>query len=86
MALIDSGTRVRLIGDTLYKEPGEHIQVRMCNNRIFFEESRNIYVKGSTLKSSLKKIHQKRIELLVTTIEISVYQAWSSYIIVIIAY
>ena len=34
MALIDSGSSVNFISDTLYKQLGEQSQIRMCNKNI----------------------------------------------------
>ena len=47
MALIDSGSSVNIIGDTLSKQLGEPSQIRMCNKNIIAANNGKMPIMGS---------------------------------------
>ena len=73
MALIDSGIRVYIIRDTLYKQLGEPSQIRMCNKNIIAASNGKMHVMGSAdIQVQLQKFAcEKTVEFLVTRIEIT---------------
>ena len=48
MALIDSGSSVNLLSETLYQQLGEPSQIRVCNKNIIAANNGKMPVKGST--------------------------------------
>ena len=47
MALIDSGSSVNIISDTLYKQLGEPSQIRMCNKYKIAANNGKMRIMGS---------------------------------------
>ena len=72
MALIDSGSSVNIISDTLYKQLGEQSQIRMCNKNIIAANNWKMLIIGSAdIQVQLQKFTCERtVKFLVTRIEI----------------
>ena len=72
-ALIDSGSSVNLLSDTLYQQLCEPSQIRVCNKDIIAANNGKMPVKGSTdVQVRLQKFTLEiTIEFLMTKIEIS---------------
>ena len=72
-ALIDSGSSVNLLGDTLYQQLGEPSQIRVCKKNIIAANNAKMPVKGSTaIHVQLQKFTPEiTIEFLVNKIEIT---------------
>ena len=73
MALIDSGSSVNIISDTLYKQLGEPSQIRMCNKNIIAANNGKMPIMGSAdIQIQLKKFTcEITVKFLVTRIEIT---------------
>ena len=73
MALIDSGSSVNIISDTLYKQLGEPSQIRMCNKNIIAATNAKMPVMGSAdIQVPLQTFTcEITVEFLVTRIEIT---------------
>ena len=73
MALIDSGSSVDFISDTLYKQLGEPSQIRMCNKNIIAANNGKMPIMGSTdIQVQLQKFTcEITVKFLVTRIEIT---------------
>ena len=71
MALIDSGSSVNIIKDTLYKQLGEPSQIRMCNKNIIAANNEKMSIMGSAdFQVQLQKFTcEITVKFLVTRIE-----------------
>ena len=72
MDLIDSGSSVNIIRDTLYKQLGEPSQIRNCNKNIIAANNGKMPIMGSAdIQVQLQKLTcEKTVKFLVTRIEI----------------
>ena len=73
VALIDSGSSVYIISDTLYKQLREASQIRMCNKIIIAANNGKMPIMGSAdIQVQLQKFTcEIRVKFLVTRIEIT---------------
>ena len=73
MALIDSGSSVNIISDTLYKQLGEPSQIRMCNKNIIAANNGKMPIMESAdIQVKLQKFTcEITVKFLVTRIEIT---------------
>ena len=73
VALIDSGSSVNIISDTLYKQFGEPSQIRMCNKNIIAANNGKMPIMGSAdIQVQLQKFTcEITVKFLLTTIEIT---------------
>ena len=73
MALIDCASSVNIISNTLYKQLGEPIQIRMCYKNIIAANNGKMPVMGSAdIQVQLQKFKcEITVEFLVTRIEIT---------------
>ena len=73
MALIDSGSIVNIMSDTLYKQLGEPSQIRMCKKNILAANNGKMPIMGSAdIQVQLQKFTcEITVKFLVTTIEIT---------------
>ena len=73
MALIDSGSSVNFVIDTLYKQLGEPNQIRMCNKNIITANNGKMPIMGSAdFQVQLQKFTcEITVKFLVTRIEIT---------------
>ena len=72
-ALIDSGSSVNLLSDTIYQQLGETSQIRVCNKNIIADNNGKMPVKGSTaIQVQLQKFTPEiTVDFLVSKIEIT---------------
>ena len=72
-ALIDSGSSVNLLSDTLYHQLGEPSQIRACNKNIIAANNGKMTVKGSTAIQVPPQqfTPETTVEFLVTKIDIT---------------
>ena len=73
MAIIDSGSSVNIISDTLYKQLGEQSQIRTCNKNIIAANNGKMPIMGSTdTQVQLQKFTcEITVKFLATRIEIT---------------
>ena len=72
-ALIDSGSSVNLLSDTIYQQLGDTGQIRVCSKNMIAANNGKRPVKGSTtIQVQLQKFTLEiTVEFLVTKIEIT---------------